>query len=129
MRLRIIRKKEIPMKQARAVLRLVSCENPENTGDFGAPETGARRAEARHGGSADHRPADTSCRCGPLQGEGDAARGVRQDLLKEWMGSHTRILGLWLDRLLEEGDDADLVSMIHRQHAWLSMMQARMERG
>ena len=117
------------MKQARAVLRLVSCENPENTGDSGAPETGARRAEARHEGSADHRPADTSCPCGPLQGEGDAARGVRQDLLKEWMGSHTRILGLWLDRLLEEGDDADLVSMIHRQHAWLSMMQARMERG
>ncbi|WP_273187720.1 hypothetical protein [Hyphomonas adhaerens] len=117
------------MKQARAVLRLVSCENPENTRDSDTRESGARRAEARHEGSADHRPADTSCQCGPLQGEGDAARGVRQDLLKEWMGSHTRILGLWLDRLLEEGDDADLVSMIHRQHAWLSMMQARMERG
>ncbi|HAE29080.1 MULTISPECIES: hypothetical protein [Hyphomonas] len=117
------------MKQARAVLRLVSCENPENTRDSGTRESGARRAEARHEGSADHRPADTSCPCGPLQGEGDAVRGVRQDLLKEWMGSHTRILGLWLDRLLEEGDDADLVSMIHRQHAWLSMMQARMERG
>ena len=117
------------MTQARAVLRLVSCENPANTVDSGHPESGARRAEAQQEGSADHRPADTSCLCGPLQGEGDAARGVRQDLLKEWMGSHTRILGLWLDRLLEEGDDADLVSMIHRQHAWLSMMQARMERG
>ena len=88
------------MKQARAVLRLVSCENPENTRDSGTRESGARRAEARHEGSADHRPADTSCPCGPLQGEGDAARGVRQDLLKEWMGSHTRILGLWLDRTI-----------------------------
>lgn len=57
------------------------------------------------------------------------ARSVRHDLLKEWMGSHTRILGFWLDRLLEEGDEDELVSMIHRQYAWLSMMQARIERG
>ncbi len=117
------------MKQARAVLRLISCEGPVNTGDSEDPETGARRAGTQHEGSAEHIPADTSGSCGPLQNEGDAARGVRQDLLKEWMGSHTRILGLWLDRLLEDGDDAELVSMIHRQHAWLSMMQARMERG
>ncbi len=98
------------MKQARAVLRLIPCDGPANTGDSDGPETSARQE-------------------GPRQGKGDAARGARQDLLKEWMGSHTRILGLWLDRLLEEGDDAELVSMIHRQHAWLSMMQARMERG
>ena len=113
------------MRHAHAVLRLIPCEGPINTGDSAPSETGARR----EGGSAGSVPTDTSGPCGALQGEGEAARGVRQDLLKEWMGSHTRILGLWLDRLLEEGDDAELVSMIHRQHAWLSMMQARMERG
>lgn len=129
MRMRTIRKMEIPMKQARAVLRLIPCESPFSTGDSGTAETGVRRGDARHEGSAGLVPADASGPCGSLHGEGDAARGVRQDLLKEWMGSHTRILGLWLDRLLEEGDDAELVSMIHRQHAWLSMMQARMERG
>jgi hypothetical protein len=127
--MRIIRKLEIPMRHARAVLRLIPSESPTNTGDSGIFESGARRGDAQHEGGAGAVPADTSGPCGALQGEGDAARGVRQDLLKEWMGSHTRILGLWLDRLLEDGDDAELVSMIHRQHAWLSMMQARMERG
>lgn len=117
------------MRHARAFLRLIPCDSSTNTGDCGISESGARRGDAQHEGSAGAIPADTSGPCSALQGEGEAARGVRQDLLKEWMGSHTRILGLWLDRLLEEGDDADLVSMIHRQHAWLSMMQARMERG
>lgn len=117
------------MKQARAILRFIPCESPENTGDASIPDNGTRRGTARHEANAGAFPADISCRRRPLHDEGDAARGVRQDLLKEWMGSHTRILGLWLDRLLEEGDDAELVSMIHRQHAWLSMMQARTERG
>jgi hypothetical protein len=116
------------MKQARAVLRLIPCDGPINTGDSGNLKL-AHAGLRGMTGVRDIVPADASCPCGPLQGEGDAARGVRQDLLREWMGSHTRILGLWLDRLLEEGDDAELVSMIHRQHAWLSMMQARMERG
>ena len=75
------------------------------------------------------KPTDTPAPRDLPHDKGDAARGARHDLLKDWMGSHTRILGLWLDRLLEEGDDAELVSMIHRQHAWLSMMQVRMERG
>ena len=117
------------MRNARAVLRLIPCDGAASTGDSGDSGIGARRNETRHERSAGPVPADTSGPCGGLPSEGDAARGVRQDLLKEWMGSHTRILGLWLDRLLEEGDDAELVSMIHRQHAWLSMMQARMEQG
>ena len=90
------------MRQAKAALTLVSCEGQEGEGEDCA------RAPAP----------DAHC--------ADSARHV---LLKEWMGSHTRILGLWLDRLLEEGDDGELISMIHRQYAWLSMMQARMERG
>ena len=88
------------MRQSGAALKLVSGHAPE-----------IRPAETRQ--------AEHVC----------DARSARHDLLKDWMGSHTRILGLWLDRLLEEGDDGELVSMIHRQHAWLSMMQARMERG
>jgi len=56
-------------------------------------------------------------------------RTARHDLLKDWMDSHTRVLGFWLDRLVEEGDEADLISMVHRQHAWLCLMQARLERG
>ena len=117
------------MRNARAVLRLIPSTPAVSTGDSGDFGIGARRRETRQDGSAGSVPADASSPCGRLQSDGDAARGVRHDLLKEWMGSHTRILGLWLDRLLEEGDDADLVSMIHRQHAWLSMMQARMDRG
>ncbi|WP_375210149.1 hypothetical protein [Hyphomonas jannaschiana] len=117
------------MRNARAVLRLIPSDPAVSTGDSGDFGIGARRRETRQDGSAGSVPADASGPCGRLQSDGDAACGVRHDLLKEWMGSHTRILGLWLDRLLEEGDDADLVSMIHRQHAWLSMMQARMDRG
>ncbi|MCA8899621.1 MAG: hypothetical protein KDA53_00050 [Hyphomonas sp.] len=65
----------------------------------------------------------------PRQAPEGPARQARRELLSDWMATHTRVLGLWLDRLLEEGDDADLISMIHRQHAWLCMMQARSERG
>ena len=127
------------MRQAGAALRLISCEGPMDTGNpgnsaqgntgSGGSEIGARCETARGKGSAGHAPADTTGSCDLLQSEGDAARSVRQDLLKEWMGTHTRVLGLWLDRLLEEGDDADLISMLHRQHAWLSMMQVRLDHG
>ena len=117
------------MRQAGARLRLIPCEGPENACESSHPGIGARTGDVRQDGGAGHVPADTSGRQESLQSEGDAARGVRHDLLTEWMGSHTRILGLWLDRLLEEGDDSDLVSMIHRQHAWLTMMQVRIDRG
>ena len=111
------------MRQTGAVLRLVS-----SAGASGSPETASGAAPA---GSritvADTRI--TQDRAPVADDHASAGRNARQELLREWMGSHTRILGLWLDRLLEEGDDEDLISMIHRQYAWLSMMQARMERG
>lgn len=111
------------MRQAAAVLRLVSWTGPD-----GSPEGSANASSDAGMVTAEH------SKIMPEHGmvmdrHASAGRNARQELLKEWMGSHTRILGLWLDRLLEEGDDEDLVSMIHRQHAWLSMMQARMERG
>lgn len=118
------------MRQAGAVLRLVpSGTQTGNSPSPEGPDPGARSGTVPGNGRAGNEPADAPVRCDPPQNKGLAARGARHDLLKEWMGSHTRILGLWLDRLMEEGDDADLVSMIHRQHAWLCMMQDRMNHG
>jgi len=37
-------------------------------------------------------------------------------------------LGLWLDRLIEQGDPDDSVSMVHRQQAWLELLRGRMVR-
>jgi hypothetical protein len=125
-RLRTIRNKEKSMRQAGAVLKLITCDGSSN---FDTDRLGARSVDAGQEGRAGSKPADAPAPRDLPHDKGDAARGARHDLLKDWMGSHTRILGLWLDRLLEEGDDAELVSMIHRQHAWLSMMQVRMERG
>ena len=121
------------MRQATAILKLVSSgtQTHTHTGDTGseADQPGARGGEAQETGRAGIAPADASGLCERPQIKGIAARGARHDLLTDGMGSHTRIPGLWLDRLLEEGDDADLVSMIHRQHAWLCMMQDRMNHG
>lgn len=54
---------------------------------------------------------------------------VRHEALKDWMETQTRVLGFWMDRLIEEGDSEDLVSLLHRQHAWMAMMQDRLARG
>lgn len=111
------------MRQAGAVLRLVSWaeQNESPEASAGASPGAGRITVADSRITQDHGPV--------AERHASAGQTARQELLKDWMGSHTRILGLWLDRLLEEGDDEDLISMIHRQHAWLSMMQARMERG
>ena len=107
------------MRQAGVALRLVSS---------GGPEDGSKVAGTDSAITATHTSV-TQDHTDRHENDAQPARSARHDLLKEWMGSHTRILGLWLDRLLEEGDDGELISMIHRQHAWLSMMQVRMERG
>lgn len=46
--------------------------------------------------------------------------------LRDWIESQTSVLGLWLDRLIEEGDPGDLISMVHRQQMWLEMMRERL---
>jgi hypothetical protein len=48
--------------------------------------------------------------------------GMRHEALRDWMETHTRILGFWMDRLIEDGDSEDIVSMLHRQQSWLAMM-------
>ncbi len=42
--------------------------------------------------------------------------------------SQANLVGLWLDRLIEQGDPDDLVSMVHRQQAWLELLRGRMVR-
>ena len=48
--------------------------------------------------------------------------------LCDWIDSQANVLGLWLDRLIAEGDPGDLISMVHRQQAWLELLRARMGR-
>jgi hypothetical protein len=36
---------------------------------------------------------------------------------------------LWLGRLIAEGETGDLISMVHRQQAWLELLRARTGRG
>lgn len=48
--------------------------------------------------------------------------------LCDWLDSQTHVLSLWLDRLIAQGDPDDLISMIHRQQAWLELMRERVGR-
>jgi hypothetical protein len=49
--------------------------------------------------------------------------------LGDWIDSQANVLGLWLDRLIEQGDPADLISMVHRQQLWLELMRGRLNKG
>lgn len=49
--------------------------------------------------------------------------------LGDWIDSQANVLGLWLDRLIETGDPGDLISMVHRQQAWLQMMREQLGRN
>jgi hypothetical protein len=46
----------------------------------------------------------------------------------DWIDSQANVLGLWLDRLIADGDPGDLISLVHRQHAWLELLRARIRR-
>ena len=45
--------------------------------------------------------------------------------LENWLSGQRAVLSLWLDRLIAEGDPDDLISLLHRQAAWLDLIQAR----
>lgn len=51
---------------------------------------------------------------------------IAEGPLRDWIESQTSVLGLWLDRLIEEGDPGDLISMVHRQQLWLELMRERL---
>ncbi|MEQ3648909.1 hypothetical protein [Hyphomonas sp.] len=61
--------------------------------------------------------------------QSELTEGMRHEALRDWMETHTRILGFWMDRLIEDGDSEDIVSMLHRQQSWLAMMQDRLVGG
>lgn len=44
----------------------------------------------------------------------------------DWVESQACVTRIWLDQLIAEGDPDDLVSLIHRQSAWLDMMRERL---
>ena len=43
--------------------------------------------------------------------------------LEDWLTSQKKVLEIWLDRLIEEGDPHDLISMLHKQAVWLTLMK------
>ncbi len=48
--------------------------------------------------------------------------------LRDWIESQVSVIGIWLDRLIEEGDPGDLISMVHRQQTWLELMRMQLDR-
>ena len=64
-----------------------------------------------------------SCPFAPLDAVSSPA--VKAGPLGDWIDSQANVLGLWLDRLIEAGDPEDLVSLVHRQQAWLQLMRER----
>ncbi len=55
----------------------------------------------------------------------EAGAGPKVRIL-DWVDSQARVTRIWLDELIAEGDPQDLVSLIHRQAAWLDMMKVRL---
>lgn len=51
------------------------------------------------------------------------------DRMQDWLDSQRLVMSVWLDRLIAEGDPDDLISLIHRQAAWLDLMRARHNRA
>jgi|TARA_Y100001947_G_C10207667_1_gene247760 hypothetical protein len=60
----------------------------------------------------------------PMPGVPSPARG--QGRLLDWIDSQAKVTRIWLDQLIAEGDPDDMISLIHRQAAWLDMMRSRL---
>lgn len=85
-----------------------------------SPATPSDRV-ARHMAQSQGGPAGavSSPATGPVSGQGP---------LCDWIDTQAGVLGLWLDRLIEQGDPDDLVSLVHRQQLWLELMRGRVAR-
>lgn len=46
--------------------------------------------------------------------------------LLDWIDSQSKVTRIWLDELIAEGDPNDMISLIHRQAAWLDLMRSRL---
>ncbi|MGH1421667.1 MAG: hypothetical protein ACRBEQ_07605 [Hyphomonas sp.] len=53
---------------------------------------------------------------------------VAHAALADWMETQTRVMGFWLDRLIETDPESDLITMLHRQQSWMSLMHDRVSR-
>ncbi|MEM5517853.1 hypothetical protein WNY37_12925 [Henriciella sp. AS95] len=60
-------------------------------------------------------------------GEADGASTIEQMQLLDWIESQCSVTRVWLDRLIAAGDPDDMVSLIHRQAAWLELVRDRLE--
>lgn len=47
----------------------------------------------------------------------------------DWVESQSRVTRIWLDELIADGDPDDMVSVIHRQAAWLDLMRERLKKA
>ncbi len=54
-----------------------------------------------------------------------SAGTVRTPALNDWLARQTHVLGLWPDRHIAVGDPDDLISLLHRHQAWLSLVSER----
>lgn len=57
---------------------------------------------------------NTSCSCRPA--------------VHDWLETQSRIIGFWIDRLIAEGDESEIVSMLHCQQSWLAQMNDTLRR-
>ena len=60
----------------------------------------------------------------PVSGATSPIRG--QGMLLDWIDSQAKVTRIWLDQLIAEGDPDDMITLIHRQAAWLDMMRSRL---
>lgn len=63
---------------------------------------------------------------GPGRETGHAGCSIR---ILDWVESQSRVTRIWLDELIAEGDPDDMVSVIHRQAAWLELMRERLKQA
>ncbi len=64
----------------------------------------------------------------PEQGRNESQVAGTHAALSDWMETQTRVMGFWLDRLIETDPESDLITMLHRQQSWMSLMQTRVSR-
>ncbi|WP_300393562.1 hypothetical protein [Henriciella sp.] len=63
-------------------------------------------------------------------GNGPACQAAGSKVrILDWVESQSKVTRIWLDELIAEGDPNDLVSVIHRQAAWLELMRDRLKQA
>lgn len=67
-----------------------------------------------------------SCSKFSRSGDTPARLSDDQQRLLAWIESQCGVTQLWLDQLVASGDPGDLVSLIHRQAAWLELIRDRL---